>query len=155
MAYPSQYPPARAKNRTCLIVGCVVAALGGLAALCCLTPVGLGFFAATKAGAPAQTWLTSVSQGQIDQAGAVTVGGADRARELAAKIEAEVGRLESPTSARFNTSAQYNNDVGRIKLPISGAKGKATAVFEMEKHEGVWKVKDITFEPASASLTES
>lgn len=155
MAYPSQYPPPRAKNRTCLIVGCVLAAVGGLVALCCLAPMGLGFFAVQKAGAPAQTWLTSVSQGQIEQAGAVTVGGVDRARELASKIEAEVGKLEAPTSVQFNTNAQYNNDVGRIRLPIAGDKGRATAVFEMEKHEGVWKVKDITFEPASATLTES
>jgi hypothetical protein len=151
----AQFRPARAKNRTCLIVGCVVAALGAGVALCCLTPVGLGLFAVQKAGAPAQTWLTSVSQGQIDQAGAVTVGGTERARELASKIDAEVGKLEAPTSVQFNTNAQYNGDVGRIKLPIAGAKGRATAVFEMEKHEGVWKVKDITFEPASAALTES
>lgn len=147
--------PRPKKNRTWCIVGCILAFVLGGIGLCCAMPAALGFWAVKNAGAPAQSWLQSVGSGQMEQAGQLTVGGTEKARELATKVEDEVGRLEAPTSFEFNTQAEYNNGVARIRLPISGSKGRTTGVFEMEKHEGIWKVKDITFEPATAELDKT
>ncbi len=156
MSYPPRYFEPRPRNRTCLVIGCIAAlAIGVPLVVCCLAPAGLGFFAAKTGSTPAYDWLRSVSAGQLDAAGELTVGGVDRARELARKVEGEVGRLDAPGSFEINTSVSYTNGVGRITLPISGDKGRATAIFQMEKHGDEWQVKDITLGPADMPLTES
>jgi hypothetical protein len=152
--YGAPAPPAR-KNRTWCIVGCIAALLLGGVLLCCLMPAGFGFWAVKNAGAPAQSWLTAVSQGNMDEAGTYTVGGSEAARDLAAKVENQVGKLEASQGFQMGTEANYTNGVGRIRLPISGSKGRSTAVFEMEKHEDTWKVKDVTFDSATSALDET
>jgi hypothetical protein len=147
--------PRPKKNRTWCIVGCILAFVLGGIGLCCLLPAGLGFWAVKTSGAPAASWLEYVRQGQMDQAGQITVGGTDKARELARRVEDQVGALEPPGPVPLSTNAEFNNGVGRVRIPVSGSKGRATGVFEMEKHGDTWKVTDITFEPATAGLDET
>lgn len=140
-------PVRRGPGKTCWIVGCIIVVVGGGSiGACCLMPAGLSFWAVRSAGAPAQAWLTAASQGQVEQAGALTVGGAVKAREMLDRLEARIGKLEAPTGGFFGTQAEYRNGVGRIRLPLVGSSGRATGVFEMEKHGEVWQVRDLTFE---------
>jgi hypothetical protein len=136
----------------CIISGILAVVVGGGIAICCGGPAAfVSRLVGGYEGMMAVSWLQSAQTQDWQTAGTLTVGGAEKAKTLAQRIEGQVGRLKDSSQLLANQPAKTTKGAAgtaEVRVPVLGDRASGTAVFRMKQEGPVWMVEDDTVETA-------
>lgn len=151
---------SRNSGKSCWFWGCLIALIagilgGGAFLLCCggwaAMMGGLGL-ATAPVGKAAGAWVDAVAAGNMSEAGALTEGGEARAKDLATRLERQVGKPTGWTWNGINVSIE--NGSAKVTLPVETGGGVKPALFRMVQKGDAWLVVDVGEAPPESEESE-
>lgn len=137
--------------------GCIAAAAGlvailGAVSLCCLLPGYRAWRMSDQLGMSGMMgvgWLANVAQGNMSQAGQITVGGEPAARKLVDTVKASIGDLTTIPPDFSGVTVREDDAAGtaEVSVPVSGSAGSGTCVLALKRQaQNVWFVESLRME---------